>query len=197
MMIHHVQIFTSQQGVNDHTRQKHPRTLTLRTRDCPGKGCRKSFATYADLAQHLESGACASRVNRAMINSIAVKMDEGRVITNASRLLCGPQSYVSRPLIMQSYATERSYNGWAYECILCRKEFQTLARLNQHLDSPAHDDQIYQCPTRYGGCGVDFKVLSALMQHCESGACNIHQYQAQVDSALDMITAGIGRIGFR
>lgn len=181
--------FATENSLSDHER-------THKIRSCPGKKCTKKFTTYADLAQHLESGACRSGVDRAVINRTAVKMDRNNVITNPGRLLGWLDSFVSAPTIMQSYATELSYNGSAYECMLCRSEFKTLARLNQHLSSPVHDEEIYRCPKRFGGCETEFKTLSALMQHAESGRCEIRKHQTTVNRALDDITAGIRRIGF-
>lgn len=167
-----------------------------RTRKCPGKRCNKKFITYADLALHLESGKCRCRVTRGKINAIAVRMDTTNVITNPNRLIAGPEGYSVNARITQSYATERSYNGSAYECVLCRKTFKTLDRLNQHLDSPVHDDEIYRCPKQYAGCNMEFRTLSALMQHAEKGSCGVQKYQKQVNYALDEITARIGSIGF-
>ena len=207
--------------MNDHIRAKHPHgvwfcfqcnrsfknwlSLTThlrfseshnpRTQGCPGK-CGKAFIRYADLAQHLESGACACGISRAQINRLAVEMDANRVITNPNRLIAGPDGFLACPQIMQSYATQRSFNGLAYECMLCRSTFRSLSALNTHLGSPAHDEKIYRCPHQYDGCGAEFKTLSAIMQHAESGSCAIYTYQVHVARALDDLSVRFGKIGF-
>lgn len=75
--------------------------------------------------------------------------------------------------MIQAYATARSFNGHDYECILCHKTFGSLSSLNLHLNSPVHDERIYHCPTEFSGCGTEFKTLSGLMRHAESGSCGI------------------------
>ena len=52
-----------------------------RTVDCPMKGCAKSFVSRAALVLHLESGACPSRVTRAMVNRIVAALDEAHAHT--------------------------------------------------------------------------------------------------------------------
>lgn len=168
-----------------------------RTHVCPGRNCSKAFISYADLTLHLESGACRSGIGRRRVNALAVKYDRNNVITNPNRLIAGPDGVALAPHIVHAYATERSFNGVAYECILCHRTFTALDRLNAHLGSPTHDDKIYRCPVRYDGCGMEFKTLSGLMQHSESGTCEVRRFQTRVNSALDNLTARMGRIGFR
>jgi hypothetical protein len=37
---------------------------------------------------------------------------------------------------------------------LCHKTLKTLPRLNQHLQSPVHQDKIYRCPK--SDCRIEF-----------------------------------------
>ena len=55
-----------------------------------------------------------------------------------------PEGVVTKKLIgwegTPSYeANSRSWNGCAYECYLCHREFTTLGGLNQHLNSQARE----------------------------------------------------------
>ncbi|PVH73861.1 hypothetical protein DL98DRAFT_395894, partial [Cadophora sp. DSE1049] len=71
-------------------------------------------------------------------------------------------------------ATERSWNGQAYACYLCTRQFATLRSLNSHISSPVHEQHIYRCPGR--GCGRNFKLLSGLIQHVESESCGVMRF---------------------
>jgi len=66
-------------------------------------------------------------------------------------------------------ATELSFNGKNYKCCLCKKACKTLVSLNAHLSSPAHDADEFKCPR----CKTKFKLISGLIQHIESGTCNL------------------------
>lgn len=70
------------------------------------------------------------------------------------------------------------------QCPLCpptRRLFPTPQSLQQHLQSPAHDAQMFRCPvspltlTGIGGQGKEtvkwFSTVSGMGQHVESGAC--------------------------
>ncbi|KAH9058050.1 hypothetical protein EDB87DRAFT_1532298, partial [Lactarius vividus] len=69
------------------------------------------------------------------------------------------------------WATERSWNGRAYECFLCHSMSNTLDSLNRHLKSPAHGQKIYRCPKL--DCRIKFVTLSGLCQHVERGTCGV------------------------
>ncbi|PSR77478.1 hypothetical protein PHLCEN_2v7909 [Hermanssonia centrifuga] len=130
------------------------------------------------------------------VNELAVRLDKNRVITNPARLICGPDGSYPGPTVVTTRANERSWNGDAYECILCHRTFRSLSALNAHLNSPAHADKIFRCPRGFSGCGSEFKTLSGLMQHVESGSCGVHRFQKRVNRALDDITQGIRGITF-
>ncbi|ESZ97220.1 hypothetical protein SBOR_2385 [Sclerotinia borealis F-4128] len=100
--------------------------------------CPTNYPTASALIIHLESGSCPSGMNRARINAEIRRLDSNHIIT--SRLLEYPSSNTP------SIATQRSWNGQYYECYLCSRQCTTLQALNQHLQSPAHEQKVYHCP---------------------------------------------------
>ncbi|EKM52220.1 uncharacterized protein PHACADRAFT_186410 [Phanerochaete carnosa HHB-10118-sp] len=173
----------------------HMRTHLPKGIHCPGKKCSRSFALPADLVHHMESGGCRSRVTRHEVNRAVIAYDRVCVITDASRLLLGPDGSYAKPADVQEWATEESWNGSAFECVFCHKTFWQLAHLNNHLQSPAHADKIYKCPAVYGGCAAQFGTLSALVQHAEIATCGISRFQGQVHTVVDEITRGMRSLG--
>ena len=142
--------------------------------------------------QHLDSGRCPSRIDRHVVNGIVVRLDGDNVITNPARLILGEDGYdVPQPTV--TYATQRSYNGANYECLLCHREFCRLDSLNSHLQSPAHDEKIYRCPNR-DGCGIELSTMSALCQHAESDKCGVQRFR-YVRDAMDSLLVGVTKLG--
>ncbi|RUS17164.1 hypothetical protein BC937DRAFT_90312 [Endogone sp. FLAS-F59071] len=62
---------------------------------------------------------------------------------------------------------EKAWNGYKYCCCLCDRELNSIRALEQHLASPAHDDREFWCH----GCRLEFKLISALIQHLDNGNC--------------------------
>ncbi|KZV77541.1 hypothetical protein PENSPDRAFT_568092 [Peniophora sp. CONT] len=215
--LQHRRIFTNEYGLNEHYRQ-HPDHQTnhpycaecdkcfasqanlqahLNSRRhvqaavrCPGAQCGRTFVKASDLVQHFEGGTCPSGMTRARLNQEIVRRDRNNIITNPNRLLTGPDGSRSAP--EPSYlATERSWNGWAYECFLCSRTFTSLTALNQHLRSPAHATKIFRCPN--SECMRQCSALSALVQHVEHDRCGIRQ-NSRVQGLLDGVVSGMGRI---
>jgi hypothetical protein len=108
------------------------------------------------------------------------QFDTNNNITKPSRLLQGANEVTYA-------ASERAWNGVAYECYLCHAGHRTLAALNQHLGSPRHQEKVYVCPLNV--CRVRFSTLSGLCQHIESGRCGVARF---VRNTMDDL---IGRIG--
>ncbi|KAG9227922.1 hypothetical protein BJ875DRAFT_490980 [Amylocarpus encephaloides] len=80
-------------------------------------------------------------------------------------------------------ATERAWNGHAYGCYICPREFRSLPAMNQHMQSLTHEQNMYGCPKR--GCGGRYKLLSGLIQHVESERCRFMQFgKVQYRTAL-------------
>lgn len=209
------QIFDFQVGLEEHYRQAHYycrhckrlfdnagnldmhlRTSAIhnaRRYTCPGAGCGRAFITYGDLALHLESGACVSGVTRQIIDSTIVRYDRSNVITNPSRLLTSSNGPVQQTV----WATDLSWNGYAYECVICHRTFGSLGALNAHLQSPAHADAIYRCPPSYGGCNMEFRTVSGLLQHVERGNCGVSRFRQQITNTLDGLTRQVHQITYR
>lgn len=93
---------------------------------------------------------------------------------------------------METIATERSWNGYSYECCLCPRTFGSLQALNNHLKSPAHEQNLYRCPGR--GCGREYKLLSGLVQHVESESCGLMKFAAVQQQAKTGIENMVGRM---
>lgn len=137
------------------------------------KGCETVFATPAQMTMHLDTGSCASGLNRHKINTLAVTYDRNNVITNPSRLL---ENSIRTMVTTNFYfASALTWNGKSYECYLCHQKFKELPRLNAHLNSPRHDEKMYRCPR--SDCLREFTTLSAIMQHVESKCCKAHRFK--------------------
>jgi hypothetical protein len=83
---------------------------------------------------------------------------------------------------VETTATDRSWNGFAYECPLCRREFTMLNGLQK----------IYRCPGR--GCGREYKVLSGLVSHVESESCGLMRFATVQSQAKNGIRGMVGRM---
>ncbi|KAH9902614.1 hypothetical protein C8Q73DRAFT_785276 [Cubamyces lactineus] len=209
-------IFESEMGLHDHCRQKHADRYCVsckrmfrnannldhhhrstlhrgRTITCPMRGCSKAFVSSAALIHHLESGGCASRVDRDTVNRIVEHLDRQNTIINPARMVAGGAN-ARRPAVIDQWATARSWNGSAFECYLCHRTYRTLSALNQHLQSPAHDDKLYRCPQNLYGCGAQFVALSAFCQHVESGRCGVCRFRGEVDRVLEGLSSRMKRL---
>ncbi|KAI5459426.1 hypothetical protein BGZ63DRAFT_491712 [Mariannaea sp. PMI_226] len=141
--------------------------------------CRETrFATATGLTHHLETGSCsvAHTLNRDTIYQFIRSKD--------------PQGIVSKNLIewQPSYSCEvngKSWNGWAYECYICGRTYKELQSLNQHVNSPVHQQALYHCPQR--GCAKDFKTLASLVNHLQSESCGcipFHEVQRGISDFI-------------
>ncbi|KAJ5259520.1 zinc finger protein [Penicillium angulare] len=72
--------------------------------------------------------------------------------------------------------TPASYNGYAWECYVCRREFNTPGALSQHVNSPVHAQKAYHCPNR-ALCTKQFATLASLFNHLESETCNYMRFE--------------------
>jgi hypothetical protein len=80
----------------------------------------------------VESEGCpaASNLNRDQIYRFIRSKDPNGVISK--KLLEWHGSY-------ECEVNEQSWNGYAYECYLCDREFRRLSSLNQHVNSPTRE----------------------------------------------------------
>ncbi|KAI5118108.1 hypothetical protein M0805_003462 [Coniferiporia weirii] len=152
----------------------------------PGRGCRKIFISVSALILHAESGTCPSGITRSTVDAFVSRLDRQNVITNPARMITGPYGHQNPPADPQYWATEQSWNGYAYECFLCKGTFRPLGALDAHLKSPRHRERIYRCPM--AGCGQEFQVLSALSQHVERGSCGAGR-SLQIQNVMDGLTS--------
>lgn len=187
-----MRVFQQQRHLDTHLRASKIHNTPVHF--CPGRRCTKAFVSPSDLVQHLESGACRSRMNRASVNKLAIQSDSHGVFTNPNRLSAGSSDTPSEPEPSATPEITEVFVGAAYECTLCHRTFPTFSRLSDHVQSPAHDPKIYHCPTAHDGGDVEFKTLSGLLQHGESECCDVRKSQNQATQTLDVLTARLGRI---
>jgi DNA-directed RNA polymerase subunit RPC12/RpoP len=90
-------------------------------------------------------------------------------------------------------ASDQAWNGYAYECLLCQREFRTLQALNSHLNSPVHSQKYYHCSKR--SCGKEFVSLAGLVNHFESEICGAMRFN-QVQNNIEGIVTGRNRIAY-
>ncbi|CAE7081179.1 unnamed protein product [Rhizoctonia solani] len=153
---------------------------------CPGAGCSERFVNKSALLQHFEAGSCKSGLTRQTLNRLVAQRDKSNFITNPNRLITGTA---------KTWATKKAWNGHAYECYFCNKEFRALPRLNQHLASPVHEQDLYHCPKLGHRCKAQFKTLSGLCQHIEDGSCGVARFKLVQDS-MDNLVRGMKRLKF-
>ncbi|KAH7097935.1 hypothetical protein BKA62DRAFT_661354 [Auriculariales sp. MPI-PUGE-AT-0066] len=157
---------------------------------CPYRvrGCLGTFVSAAALALHLESGSCVSGMTRADVNARAIAADRNRVIVDSSRLIGNGLVQTTTYTV-----TNRAWNGYNWECYLCHATTRSREALNQHLNSPRHEEKIYVCP--HSSCQTRFSTLSGFMQHVESDSCGVQRFRL-VQDAMAQITKGMRRIAF-
>jgi hypothetical protein len=143
--------------------------------------CSAKFVGASGLSHHLETGSCkrAPFLNREKIHRMVRERDPHGVISNKQI------EWHERADVAYS-ATNLAFNGSSWECYLCHRKFQSLPALNQHLKSPAHEQDIYHCPN-FGGCSKQFVTLAALFNHLESESCKLMRFdrvQQQVSNVF-------------
>ncbi|KAF9011244.1 hypothetical protein BDQ17DRAFT_873716 [Cyathus striatus] len=169
--------YRSKQNLDAHLKSSihQPKTVV-----CPLKNCQRAFTTKAALVLHFESGKCGSGIDRPMIDKMVRQFDRNHIITDPSHMLTNGDSGHNPAC----YATDRSWNGHAFECYLCHDTFRSLRGLNAHLASPRHQTKMYICPS--STCPIRFSTLSGLIQHIESERCGILKFKP-VQDALEMM----------
>ncbi|KAI1503082.1 hypothetical protein F5X99DRAFT_133938 [Biscogniauxia marginata] len=150
--------------------------------------CKAGYATATGLTHHLESGACpnASSLNRDELYKAIRRKDPNGLISKNLIGWNGSPVYEASP---------NAWNGFAWECYFCHRQYNTRESLNQHLGSPAHHQKLYHCPNR-GICSREFTSFAALMNHLESESCGYTRFEDVQRSAKDIIS-GDRRIAFR
>lgn len=147
-------------------------------------GCSRTFPTISSMTLHLESGTCPSGATRQKVNETVRFHDRNNLITD--RLLTYSDSNDT-----ETWATSAAWNGYAFACYFCHREFRSLQALNQHLKSPAHEQKLYHCPK----CSVKFNLFSGLVQHVESESCGISRF-TDVKNAMNRLTSSLRMITY-
>lgn len=140
--------------------------------------CQANYTTATGVTHHVESGGCpaASNLNRDQIYRFIRSKDPNGVISK--KLLEWHGSY-------ECEVNEQAWNGYAYQCYLCDREFERLSSLNQHVNSPTHQQAIYHCPNR--ACRKDFKSLAGFVNHLQSESCGLLRFDQVQDSFGELI----------
>lgn len=160
---------------------------------CPMRGCSMSFVSASAMMLHLDQGSCVSGMDRNKVNQLAVKYDRNSVITNPNRLLTAGSSSGSILTTTTYIVSDRAYNGSAWECYLCNREFRRKVDLTKHLNSPRHQEKIYRCPRN--DCQKEFPTLSGIMQHVESQSCEAYRFRA-VQDVMNGLSTNLRRLAF-
>ncbi|KAF3903777.1 Myoneurin [Dactylellina cionopaga] len=81
-------------------------------------------------------------------------------------------------------ATNRSWNGYKFECVVCCSQYHTLERLNAHL-ARDHEAEVYRCAGR-NGCGRTFPSIRGLIRHVETDdKCGIGRWRSWRSASMD------------
>ncbi|KAI9901866.1 hypothetical protein N3K66_003683 [Trichothecium roseum] len=110
-----------------------------------------------------------------------------------------PGNIITKKLIGWHDSTEYEANDLSYnpnrqgECYLCHRLFNFRRGLDQHLNSPAHQQSLYHCPNR--NCAKDFKTLAAIINHLESESCGCTRFET-VQRSIHNVMSGDRLISF-
>ncbi|PLB44331.1 hypothetical protein P170DRAFT_503010 [Aspergillus steynii IBT 23096] len=175
---------------DENSLKMHLNSATHRGRTIVCPFCQTWYTTPSGLTHHLEKAACPSApaLNIETIHEMIRKRDPKGIIT-----MKGIGWY---PQQKKSYsASGLAYNGSYWECYICHREFETIKSLNQHLNSPAHQQVLYHCPNYTSQCGRQFTALGALFNHLESEVCSFMRFE-KVQIHVEDVISGRGRIAF-
>ncbi|KAK3347534.1 hypothetical protein B0H65DRAFT_547357 [Neurospora tetraspora] len=169
--------------------KQHLNSRTHRGQEIKCPFCPNSYTTATGMTHHLESGSCrnAPSLNRDSIYKFVRSKDPSGLI---SKKLIGWEGTSQTTLT----CTDRAWNGRQWECYLCHKGFGTSHGLNQHLNSPAHQQNLYHCPNR-SNCRQDFRTLAAIINHLESEKCGAMRFE-QVQRNIHGMVSGNRLIGY-
>lgn len=123
-------LFNSAHSLEQHRRSRAHLGTPIK---CPF--CSAGYATATGVVHHVERGSCpnARNVDRRAIFQMMKQRD--------------PNGYVTKLLLeydtTKYTSTKGGWNGQAWECSLCYREFGTQRALDQHLASPAR--KYYNC----------------------------------------------------
>jgi len=149
-----------------------------RTIECPG--CTRTFPSISAMTIHLESGTCRSGATRKTVDDHVRSLDPHHRVTMPLLTYPGAAEHA------ETWATQAAWNGSAFQCYFCSRDFRLLQHLNQHLQSPVHQQKMYCCPR----CKAQFKLFSGLIQHVESESCGISRFK-ETQALMNGITQSL------
>lgn len=136
--------------------------------------CSKAFLNEEDLIAHWETGTCSEGIERQRVNDVFVAADAACAFLNSKILDRGPDGKYKAPRLANGQTYDGVWTGNLWKCPRCTQHFRDRAALKAHLDSSAHEPQIYACTREYGGCDTSYATLSAFVRHAAnagSGRC--------------------------
>ncbi|PHH72130.1 hypothetical protein CDD82_6168 [Ophiocordyceps australis] len=154
--------FQNRNNITQHLRSRAHCSTTVQCPFCP-----KTFGTATGLVHHLERGACPSApLDRDTLYRVVRRYDPNGILCKKLLTWSGSSTFEASQMAWNSRAQ-------AYECYLCHRLFPTLPSLNQHLNSPVHQESLYHCP----GCPKEFTTLAAVINHLESESCQYTRFE--------------------
>ncbi|KAI6090150.1 hypothetical protein F4821DRAFT_256299 [Hypoxylon rubiginosum] len=177
---HHYCVDCDRHFQNLNNIKMHLNSRTHRGQNIACPFCKNGFTTATGLAHHLEGGGCsrAPFLNRDEVYKVVRQKDPSGLISKKLIGWDGSPTYK---------ATAMAWNGSAYECYFCHREFRQINSLDQHLSSPAHQQALYHCPNRHG-CGKEFKTLASIMNHLESESCSFTRFETVQRTVNDIMS---------
>ncbi|EEU40700.1 uncharacterized protein NECHADRAFT_32278, partial [Fusarium vanettenii 77-13-4] len=183
--------FSNWNNMQQHLRSSRHRPRHHRHHDdqrgvvCPF--CRANYRTASGVTHHLERGCCPrAPLDRDQLYREIRRRDPNGYISNKFLEWHGTTTYE---------ATQLAWNPRyrQYECYLCHTLFRHLSSLNQHLESPRHQQNLYHCPNR--SCFKEFTTLAGLINHLESESCSFMRFEA-VQNGIRGLVSSNRRIAF-
>ncbi|KAI2787817.1 hypothetical protein POX_f08194 [Penicillium oxalicum] len=151
--------------------------------------CTHSFVSPSGVSHHLETGSCsgAPNLNRASVARMIRQIDPHHAITTKQI------EWHTSDDEGEFFVTNAAWNGVAWECYMCHREFGSARALTQHVNSPAHEQKIYRCPNRRAECGREFTSLAGLFNHLESESCGLTRFEKVVQAQRSLTDAMMGK----
>ncbi|KAF9892329.1 hypothetical protein FE257_002106 [Aspergillus nanangensis] len=170
---------------NENNLRMHLNSKTHRANSICCPFCKATYTVASGLIHHLERGSCpaAPNLNRETILRFTRQMDRNGSIT--IRQIEWKDEEVSYS------ATDHAFNGTYWECYICHRMFKSHISPNQHLNSPAHKQNVYHCPNMKSACGKEFSTLAALFNRLESETCSFIRFE-KVQRSVHNVIQGRG-----
>ncbi|KAM0330661.1 hypothetical protein ACHAQA_003612 [Verticillium albo-atrum] len=142
--------------------------------------CQKRFVTATGVTHHLESGGCPNApLDRQKIYRAIASFDRRGNFTKKLIGYHGSAQYETNDMAY-------NHDAGAWECYICHRRFDRQNSLDQHLNSPAHQQALYHCPKPQ--CPKEFNTAAGLCNHLESETCGMMRFgevQKQFQAMLD------------